>query len=299
MNNWLFFALFAPATYAVVNFIDKYLIESKVKDYRGMPLYSAIAGFVFGSVIWGIYGFPTLPWFEAIIVIITGILSVTAATLYFKALAQEETSIIIILFQISPIFSLILSFLILGEQISATQMTGFGLILVAAVGASIKSTRKTFSLSPAFWLIMTTNFMWACSNILFKFVSGNHNFSSLLVYEGWGFGVGGILICIFYPPAKKAFVENVRQVGKTVMSVIFINEAIFVVARLLTYFALTLASVALVVVIGSTQVFFGLVYGMILTLFFPKIFKEKTNPKNLFKKMAFGSLAILGIYLVQ
>lgn len=299
MNSWIFYALLAPAAYAAINYVDKYLIESKVKDYRGMPLYSAIAGSVFGTAIWFSYGFPLLTLTQGLLVIMTGVLSVIALALYFKSLAEEETSIIIILFQLGPVFSLTLSYFLLGEAINAVQLSGFVLILISAIGASIKFAKNSIKLTNAFWLILINDFLWALANVLFKFVSNENSFSTLIIYEGWGFGIGGLILWFLYPSAKKAFQENVRAVGKSVMSIIFVNEGLFVLARLLTYFALTMASIALVTVLGSTQVFFGLGYGIILTLLFPKIFKEEINIKNLSKKLIFALLATGGIVLVN
>lgn len=297
MNNWLFFALLAPATYAIINYLDKYLIESKVKDYRGMPLYSAIAGFIFGTGAWFLFGFPLLNWFEGFLVLLTGIISVFALTMYFRALSQEETSIIIILFQLGPLFSLSLSYLILGESISHNQLLGFLLILVAAIGTSLKLTKKTFAISQAFWLIVISNFFWALANVIFKFVSESNSFVTLLIYEGWGFGVGGVILSILYPASKRAFLENFRTVGKSVMSFIFLNESFFVIARLMTYFALTLAPVAMVVVVGSTQVFFGVFYGILLTITLPNFFKENISRALLVRKILWGIMAVCGVYL--
>jgi drug/metabolite transporter (DMT)-like permease len=297
MGNWLFFALLSPATYAIINFIDKYLIESRVKDYRGMPLYSAIAGFIFGTGAWLLFGLPTLNWFEGSLVLLTGIISIFALTMYFRALSQEETSIIIILFQLGPLFSLSLSYLVLGESITFNQLSGFLLILIAAIGASLKISKNKFAISQAFWLILICNFFWALANVLFKFVSESNSFVTLLVYEGWGFGVGGIILSIIYPASKNAFIENFKTVGGSVMSFIFLNESVFVLARLVTYFALTLAPVAIVVVVGSTQVFFGVVYGILLTLFLPKIFKEDISKPLLIRKLLWAVLAVCGVFL--
>lgn len=299
MNSWIFYALLAPAAYAAINYVDKYLIESKVKDYRGMPLYSAIAGTVFGTVLWIIYGFPLLSFTQGLLVILTGVLSIFALALYFKSLAGEETSIIIILFQLGPVFSLTLSYFLLGEAITPTQLIGFTLILLSVIGVSMKVSKNSIKLTQAFWLILIYDLFWALANVLFKFVSTESAFSTLIIYEGWGFGVGGLLLWLFYPSAKRAFLENVKVVGKSVMSIIFLNEGIFVLARFLTYFALTMASVALVTVLGSTQVFFGVGYGIVLTLLFPKIFKEDTDFKNISKKIVFALLAAGGIVLVS
>ena len=107
--NWLFFALLAPAIYAVINFIDKYLLEKVIKDYRGMPIYTAISGLIVGTILWVINGFPLLPIKDGLLILLTGILSIFGFSFYFRALAEEQASKIVVLFQMTPVIVLILS----------------------------------------------------------------------------------------------------------------------------------------------------------------------------------------------
>ena len=149
--TWLIFALLAPAVYAVVTFIDKYLLSNKIKDYNAMPIYTAAVGFIAGSILWVVNGFPTLPMKDALIVLTTGILTGTSLYVYFKALSTEETSKINILFQMFPIMSMLLAFLLLREKISMLQYGGFFLILFATTLISYENDGGRFKFSQAFF----------------------------------------------------------------------------------------------------------------------------------------------------
>ncbi len=297
--NWLFFALLAPAIYTVTNFIDKYLLESKVKDYRGMPIYSGIAGLIFSLCIWIFHGLTPLSFSDGLLIILTGVFNILALAIYFEVLSKEETSTVIILFQLTPVLNLLLAFLFLGEIITVTQILGFGLVLLATVGASIKFEKKKLKFSKSLIFLLGAEVLWALSNILFKFVSKNQIFSSLLTYEGFGFTLGGILLVLTYSAARKAFVKNFREAGRKVLSVILINEAFYILARIFTYLALTLAPVAMVSIIGSTQVFFGIMYAIVLTVLFPRIFKEDISKATLQRKLILALIAFIGIFFVS
>lgn len=300
MEQWLWLAFTAPALYSVNVYIDKYLLESKVKNYRGLPIYTSLAGFLSGTLAWILLGFPTLNWFEGGVVMLSGVLSAFALTFYFEALSQEESSSVIILFQMIPVITLLLAYFLLGETILPQQVVGFTLVIVASLGATLKFKKNEKFFSPVWGLIFTYGLLWAVGNILFRFVSSETGFFNLLAYTGWGFGLGGLSLFIFSSSIRNAFLENYRYVGKTVTVTIFTNEAIFVIARLCSYYAITLASsAALVSVISSTQVFFGVLYGLILASVAPHIFKENITRSALIKKIIWGGLAVVGIYLIS
>src|SRR3990167_8512100 len=140
--NWVLLALLAPAIYAIVNFIDKHLVSNEIKDYKAMPIYTSFVALIAGTIFWFATGFPVLETKDAAIIMATGIITVWSLFLYFRALAEEETTTIIILFQTLPVLSLIFGYFILGEIISTRQLLGFILILSSAIGITIKPRKK-------------------------------------------------------------------------------------------------------------------------------------------------------------
>jgi len=299
--NWLFFAILAPAVYSIVNFTDKYIVEREVIDYRGMPIYGTIMGLIFGTLFWIGSGFPIISTRDTLLVVFTGMLTIWGAALYFKAISDEAASKIIILFQMSPVLTLLLSFLFLKEVISLKQLLGFVLILTSAIGVSLKKQNKIsdgFKLSSSFFLILLTDLMWATSNVIFKFVIDINSFSKVVAYESWGLGIGGLLLYLFFPRIRTAFLHSIKTVRKLALGVIFFNEGVFVVGKLLTFLAVSMGPVSLVSVIGSTQVFFGVFYGFVLAKIAPSTFEEDISRKGMLKKLLFATLIFFGIFLV-
>jgi bacterial/archaeal transporter family protein len=297
--NWLFFAILSPAIYALVNFVDKHLVSNEIKDYKAMPIYTSVVAFFAGTLFWILTGFPLLGAKDGAIVILTGMIAAWSLFLYFKALADEETTTIIILFQTLPIMSLIFAYIFLGETITPKQFLGFVLIISAAIGITFKpKTKGEKILSKAFFLILLYNILWALSGVLIKFAINANSFSKILSYESWGIALGGTLVFLLFPGIRKAFLVNIKTIRRRTVNIIIVNEGLFVLAKSLGFYAFSLGPVALVSVLTSTQVFFGILYGFILTKSFPKLFKEDISSEGLTKKIGLSILVVLGIILL-
>lgn len=297
--NWLFFALLAPLIYAIVVDVDKYILEKEIPDYRGMPIYSAMAASIFGIILWVTTGFPILSLRDSLLIILTGMLTVWGLATYFKALSDDEASKVTIFFQMTPVIILVMSYFFLKEAISFNQFLGFLLILFATTFISVGKKGIALSLSSSFFLILFTDFLWASAYVLFKFVVNANSFSRVISYESMGIALGGLVLYVFFPSIRKSFLKARKKIKKRVFGFIFLNESIFVLSRLCTYLAISLGPVALVEVVAGTQVFFAILYGAILTLLAPKIFKEDISREGLVKKLAMGGFVLIGLYLVR
>lgn len=296
--NWLFLALLAPAIYSIVNFIDKYVIESKVRDYRGMIIYGAITGFVVGTIFWLVVRRPILSLSDLLLVLSAGIISMISYYVYWIALSKNQTSLVIILFQMGAIFTLLFAFLFLKETISATQLVGFIFVIFAAVALSLKKKIEKFKLSSVFYLMLIVTFLQAIANVLIKFTIDKNSFVKIFPYESWGLAIGGLLLYLFIKSIREAFNESFFTAGKKVVPIMFGNELIFTTGDIVRFLAISLGPVALVNVIGGTRSFYGILYGVILTLIAPKIFKEDITKKGLFRKIIFSAILFFGILLI-
>lgn len=305
--NWLVFALLAPLIFTLVNFVDKYIVEREVKDYRGMVIFTAIMALAAGTVFFILGGFPVLPAREMAIILFTGSLTAWGAALYFPAISGEDASNVIIFFQITPIFTLILSMIFLGEVLTAGQWLGFILIFASVIGVSIfsqpkqKRAGKWFQLSRGFFLILGVDVMVAISFVVFRSViQAEIPFAAIVTYESWGIALGGLILYLFVPTIRRAFHIDVRSIRKQGMGAIAVNETIFVIAKLLNFVAISVApSVALVSVLMGTQVFFGILLGWLLTTVLPAIFKEDITRSSLIRRGALAAVLFAGIILVN
>lgn len=296
--NWVFLALLAPALYAVNVFLDKYLIASKFPDYRALPIFGAILAIPV-VVILRFFGADFLNFNDAFFIVLSGVFTIVAFSIYLEALIKEETSVIIIMLQLIPVMVLIMSYLFLGDTITFKQLIGFVLLFISSVLASLKKTKGVFKFSSVILLMLAADILWALPYIFIKNVSPSINFPSLMVYESIGVFLGGLLLLFFVPKIRSAFIKTIREIKKPVLGLVLLNEIIFLIDKNITYLAVTLGPVALVSILGSTQIFFGLLLGILLTMLLPKVFKEDLSRKSLYKKGVLGLLAFVGIILVS
>lgn len=296
--NWVFLALLASFIYSVNVFLDKYLIESRFPDYRALPIFTAILALPVFIILW-IFGAGFLNFYDSLFVILSGAFTVWAFSLYLEALIKEEASIVIILIQLVPVIVLTLSYSILGETINPKQQTGFVLLFISSILVSIKKEKGSFKFSKALLFILAADILWALPYIFIKYVSTSITFPSLIAYESFGVFIGGLSLYFVIKRIKKAFIETVRKIKKPVLGLVFLNESLFLGGKSLTYLAVTLGPAALVSILGSAQIFIGILFGVALTLIMPRIFKEDLARKSLLKKAFLGILAFVGVILVS
>lgn len=299
MNNWIWYQVVATGFYTVVNFTDKYILEKQIKDYRGMAMYSAIVGFAAGTLLWIISGFPLLGFRDGILVILTGVFSIWAAAIYFQVMQQEAASKVIFLLQLTPVLTLVLAYLFLHEPITPKQLLGFVLVLIPSLAVSMEpSKRFSLSINKTFWLMAIVASLWSLGQIIFKFVSGSTSFVHLATYESWGWAIGGVSLFIGFRSVRNAFFVTSRKLSKFALAVVFGNELVFLASKLLTFLAIVVGPVALVSVLGGLNIFYGILYGWILTILAPKIFEEDISGRGMVKKIAWALVMFTGIWLI-
>ena len=140
--------------------------------------------------------------------------------------------------------------------------------------------------------------MWSIGAVLFKFVVDANSFVKVVAYESWGIALGGLSLFTFSAAIRNAFLKTLRTLKKSALGFVFLNEGVFVIGRLLAFLAISLGPLYLVSVLASTQVFFGVLYGLILTIFWPKVFQEDTSSKGIIKRISLAILTFIGVALV-
>lgn len=296
---WLFAALAGAAIHAVANFVDKYVLEKEIPDYKAVPIYTAIVSFIFGALFWMLTCFPLLSLRDSAIVLTTGVLSAFALVFYFKALTVEETSKVIILFQMTPVLTLILSFLFLKETISLVQFIGFLFVLGATTLVSLKENAAGRAFSAAFFYILIFDFLQATGSILVKYAINLNSFKKIVSWESWGLALGGVIIYLLIPSIRRAFRQSLRLIRKRAFGILAFNDLLFIAGKLFFFFGFATGTVTLVKVLEGTQTFFGVFYGWLLTLAFPLIFKETMTGQALQQKLIAALLLIEGIVLIS
>lgn len=296
--SWIVFAIAAQALFAVSNFIDKFLIDKRIKDPFLVTILAGLASLLLGLLIFLFRGFSLIETKQLILILISGILLELYLIPYFKALRMDDASRIVPLFQFVPVFVLILSFIILGEALTGKQFLGSVFIII---GGFVLATKKIeggiFRLRKSLWFMVIASLLYAITGVLFKWVVVAEDFWLTLAYESIGMGIGAIIL-LLWPPYRTGFGREMKKLKLSTWGLLFVNETVYVLALLTLFYAILLGSVALVSVIGGVQPFFVLVYGLILSIWFPSIIKEDIQKNTILIKALAILLIFIGGYLV-
>ncbi|MEA3355258.1 MAG: EamA family transporter [Patescibacteria group bacterium] len=294
---WYIFATLTPIFYSFTNFIEKFLIEKRIKNPLVLLVVSGFISLFIGLAILVVRDFPTLGLKQTAIIIFAGLLLKLYLIPYLQALKIEDASRVVPLFQIVPIVVLSLAWLILGETMRPIQIVGAVLVVFGGLilgGEKIKG--KVFKIRKAFWYMMLSSIMYASILVLFRISVKENSVWNLLGYEYIGTGIGG-LILLTVPSIKKSFLQEFNQVKK-IFGYVFINDSFAIVAQVAEAVAISMVPVALVSIVAGTQPIILLIFGILLSIFFPKIIKEDIAKKTILNKIASIALIFFGLYLV-
>lgn len=299
---WLLLAFCGPVSWAVSTHIDKYLVDRYFRDSDTavLMLFTAVAGVALLPPIWWIEPAIFKPAPMAIAVMAaSGMLYMGAMLFYLRAIQSEEASVVAPLFQASTLFTFLLGYIFLHERLGAIQLLGGGLIVAGALDLSFHGGIRMRGFKARLILLMlAATFVLALSTVLFKFFAIQDSFWTTTFWTFAGEGLFGMFL-LARPSYRRQFAALLRRNPGAVMGVNAANELINLGAGLAVRYAALLAPVALVSAISSTTTFFVFAFGILLTLFFPKLGREDLSTGNLVRKGLGAVLIAAGVVLIE
>lgn len=306
--GWIGYALLATLVMTGVNFGDKYVVERHVPDPRATMIFFSIVNVIMGALLWFVSGRVFLPPDDAFLLLLSGATVILGGYFYFQAITRTEISRVIVMIQLTPVFTLLLSVIFLGGRLTLPQLLGFALILLAAV--AITRGRKSVTRSAdavgrdILLRMVAATLLWSVGAVLIdqlieKLVVDQRTLLVTLSYSSLGYFLGGVGLLLTMPQVRRSFASAARTVRPLGLLSLFLVESGFVLRQLLLYTAFSLGDVALVTVVGSVNVFIGILLGWGLTLLWPLIFKEDISRANLLHKSTWAAVAFVGLLLVR
>lgn len=297
--TWFFIALGAPFLWALVNISDQYLVEHYSKGEHGsggLVLFSSLIG-VFVALIIPFFtvGVFSISFIDKLLLISTGGLSIAWIILYLFTLEIEDVSAVVPWFLTVPIFGYILGFVFLGETLTMNQMIGSAIVLlgVAIISIDFTAGKRNFKWKPVLYMLSAC-LMIALSGVIFKYVTVGENFWVSSFWEYFGLGIIGLFIYIFVPKYRREFTAMNENGGVRIFILNTLSEFATIVGSLLTNFALVIAPVTMVYLVGSFQPALVLFITLFCTKFFPNIVKENITMRVLVPKIIAIGVMILG-----
>ncbi len=291
---WAILAILSALMWALVNIVDKFVLTKWIKQPFVPLIFFSIVGFVIGTMIYIFQGFSYLSYLNIFLSVLTGGFYVIVMYFYFKALNIEEVSRVVPLFYLFPLFTLLMAGLFLGEVFTPLRYLGIFLVIFGSIVISSKDITN-LRLSKAFWFMILSAFFASLSGIITKYLLDFADFWTIFGYGRFGSLLASIPIFYFYLPD---LISSVRKHGKKVIGVITINQTVELSATLIHTVALSIGFVTLVSALSSLQTFFVLIIATLVTIFYPKMFKEKINKRILIAKLAAIIMLFFGVILI-
>jgi drug/metabolite transporter (DMT)-like permease len=287
--------------WAISVHFDKYLVERFFKD-------SNVAVLLLFTAFIGVLLLPFIRFFEPgvmhhdagsiALMILSGILYLSAMLLYLQALQSEEASVVAPFFQSGPLFGYALAYLVLGETLTPRQMAGGALIIIGALFVSLRfgQSAKLFKVRLAMQML-ACGFIMALSGLIFKMFALKVEFWTTIFWMFVGeaiFGIGLLTITSY----RRQFLALFRQHTFALLSINGSNEVINLSGSLGNRYALLFAPLSIVQAIGSTTTLFVFAFGIVLSIFFPKLSREDLSACELVQKGVAAVLVAIGVTLV-
>ncbi len=292
---WLIFALLEPIFHGLANVIDNHFTNNLFKKTTTLIFFASFTNLLFLPIIF-LLDFPSLITFAQIpFFTILGLTGIGYLYPYYKALKNDDTSVVVSLFSLGKIFVPLLAFLLVGEILEPTQYLGFFVIILSATLLTLNG-KQNFRPNPSFfWMILCT-FIIAFEVVIYKYI---------FTLMSWGTGFTWATLFSFLFALPLFFITKTRTDIFSQISTFKANFRLFAFEEFLTFggsaastFAISLTSVTLVSAISSFQPVVVLIYALVLGRFFPKVFKEDVTAKSILKKTILFILMVLGVIII-
>ena len=299
---WLIYAFSGPVLWALSTHIDKYLVERYFKQgsVAVLMVFTAIIGALALPFIWLFQpGVVALDQQSITVIAVSGILYMGAIYFYLQALQTEEASTVAPFFQAAGIFGLILGYFVLGEKLSLLQIVGVLLIIAGSVLISLRLGQGTSRVKTRLVILMLAGALAiALSSLIFKFFAVRNEFWTTTFWNFAGQALFGVILMLIAANCRQ-FIKMMRANTSAVLSVNGANELINLGGNLGVRYTLLFVPLGIVQAISSTTSFFVLFFGVILSLFFPKLGREEISFASLLQKIIATTLVVTGVLLIN
>lgn len=301
--NWLLLTILSSFFYAINNHIDKYLVSRLFKGGIGAAiLFSAFVGIIISILI--LLFHPDafkIDSISAILIIVAGSFIIFSLIPYFEALHLFDTSLVIPLFQLTPVFALFLAYLFLKETLAPFELLGSSIITFSVFLLSINIRENKIRINKQLIILMSiASLFWALNGLIYKSITKEYPYWTTQFWQYVGFFIAGVLLFITQKQYRYDFTKAIISNKWWVFLFNLTNESFSTLGKLAIDAATLMAPLALVTWISQGfQPVFVFIIGLLLTLLFPRVVKEDIRYKTLIKKCIAIIFMIVGTYLTS
>ncbi len=303
MTTAIILSLLASILWGITNHIDKFMLvgtEDNKNIIKVLVVFSSLIAGIILTPFWLILSHfnVSIGFISLISVFLASLVYIIACVLYFKAMEENDASIVIVMSQMIPVFSYILALILFKENLTINQIIGSIVIILSAVIISFdfneKNNKKKFK---ALVLMSISSFIYSTYFILFDIAIRNSSYYSCAFWYQIGLLMIG-LVLLLIKQFRDPFIIMIKKYGKRYFILNTTNEALNLISHLLVNYANLIIPVALVTVLNGFQSAFVFIFGVIGTIIFPKYIKEDLSKNNVIQKILCIILSIVGLIIL-
>lgn len=295
---WITFAIVSAAVNGATAIFDSHLLSRRLPGLASYLLPLGIFHFSVGLVMLLARPFPADAAPLAILAAVgTGVISGVASVITLNVIRRGEVSRIIPVVNTSPIFVALLAIPLLHEMMTAQDWAG---ILLAVAGAVLVSAQRDAGggkakLQKSFLALALCSILMAVSATTMKYALGTLSFWN--VYSADSICLAMVFIVFSARPT------TFRQIGalpqrNQVMGLAILNQALVVVAIILSVVAIQKGPVALASTVLSSRPAFVFLYALVVSRFFPQVLNERLTRGIALLKFSAIAMIIVGVALI-
>lgn len=294
MVPWLAYGLIFPLMYAVSNIIDKLLLESRVKNIYSQAIIGAGCYLFFAAGVAAFHPLTDLPAGAVALALATGGVIALSVIGYYRSMQIEEITRVVPLLNLSPLFTAMLAYLMIGEDLAPHFYLAIIAMVCGAVLISVKNLRGMLRLSKAEGIIIPTAALWGLIAVLDKIVLGHMSFWNLYSLQFFSYG-GVISLLALSRSNRSAVLALVRD--RTALFIL-LSEVFAFFAYTLEMKSMSLTKVSFVSSFGVISPLWVLIISTVLAVYFPKLHKEPHTPRQIAMKAVATLLIIAGAAVI-
>lgn len=307
---WLPVALAAYFILAIVNLLDKFLVDNVIKNSRA---------YAFAACFLGAFILVLSPWFLVwsgwsifFYNIFNGFIFAVAIWSLYESLRRGEASrILVFVGGMTPIFSLTLSLLFFKESFSVNEWIGMtfmllGVLLIAFLPVSRSYLARVFAKLGfrqdfkvgGMWIALFSSLAYALYFISTKNAYDLQPFMSAFIWTRLGAALAVGLFLLRASDRRAIWQLFSRSTPGANKTLIVFNQAFGAAGFILQNYAIFLGSVVIVNSLQGVQYAFLLIISTILAILAPKLLKESFSWRIMTQKSIAVIAIIIGLYFI-
>ncbi|MBD3311557.1 MAG: hypothetical protein GF349_03610 [Candidatus Magasanikbacteria bacterium] len=296
---WFFLAILGYSALALTVTLDKFILTKSVGKPIVYTFYSTI--FMFGALLLYPLAPELLSGTEWLWALVSGITFGLALWAMFVATKKGEASHINpFVGAITAIATYLTAFFILGERLSLFDNIGFLVLVIATVLLSFEKTKNNNHIHVGYLYAFLAGILFAFSHICAKYLYDINDFLPVFIWTRFTTGFFALFL-LFSPAVRRIFKKRKKKVKskyrKHALSIVAVTKILGFIGVILIQYAIAIGSVTVVNALAGFQfvAMFALIY--LMSVFYPKIFKEYFTKKEFWLQLSAIVLVAVGLAL--